>query len=145
MFGRPNHRQLLARLAAFGALAYGCTEPIAPVPLPDGAREFTPEPVFRQWWGEMEVCSGERGSFDAVRWYVVSGEIPFAVKGVPYPVVGYWDPKNNRIVLLEYLPNQRAPVIRHEALHAIIRRTDHPALYFAERCGATIGGPDSPD
>ena len=126
-------------------LALTCAEPTSPVSLPDSAREFTPEPVFREWWAQMEVCSAERASFDAVRWYVVPGEEPFHVPGIDYPVVGYWDPTANRIVLLQFLPNQRAPVIRHEALHAIIRRTDHPAVFFQQRCASTIDGPDSPD
>lgn len=122
-----------------------CREPLGPVPLPNGAEPFVPEAVYREWWAQMEHCSRESASFDDVRWYVVRGEEPFRVQGVDYPVVGYWDPQANRIVLLEYLTNQRAPIIRHEALHAILRRTDHPPEYFVDRCGATIGGPDSPD
>jgi hypothetical protein len=122
-----------------------CSDAAAPAPLPPDAREFTPEPVYRDWWQQMERCSGRSAPFDAVRWYVVPGEAPFRVAGIPYPVIGYWDQRANHIVLLEYLPTQRAPVIRHEALHAILRRTDHPPRYFEELCGAAIGGPDSPD
>src|SRR5262245_2340092 len=120
-----------------------CHDSLAPLP-PD-AREFVPESVYRQWWAQMEQCSGLRARFDDVRWYIVPGEEPFAAPGIRYPVLGYWDRRGNRIVLLEFLPNQRAPVIRHEALHAILGRTDHPPLYFEQLCGETIGGPDSPD
>jgi hypothetical protein len=128
---------------AIGAIA--CHDVISPTPLPPGAREFTPEAVYREWWRQMEECSGMTAPFDDVEWYVVPGEEPFRVEGVDYPVVGYWDPRDNRIVLLEYLPNQRAPTIRHEALHAILHRTDHPPEFFRDRCGAVIGGPDSPN
>ncbi len=138
-------RWVVAPTVVLAGWLSGCRDPLAPVPLPDGAVAFTPEAVYRDWWAQMEVCSGVSASFDDVHWYVVRGEVPFRVKGVDYPVVGYWDPQANRIVLLEYLPNQRAPVIRHEALHAILRRTDHPSEYFVDRCGAVIGGPDSPD
>ena len=62
-----------------------------------------------------------------------------------YDVVGYWDPADNRIVLLQFLPDRRASYIRHEALHAIIRRVDHPDEYFVRRCLNVIHGPENPD
>lgn len=131
--------------SALLASSVACSDAIGPTPLPAHAQQFTPEPVFREWWQQMEDCSGMQASFDAVRWYVVPGEEAFYVQGVDYPVVGYWDKYDNKIVLLQYLPNERAPVIRHESLHAILHRTDHPALYFVEKCGGAIDGPDSPD
>lgn len=142
---RLRMRRATASIILSGASLGACHDPSAPTPLPPGAEAFVPETVYREWWQQMEICSGTKAPFDSVRWYVVRGEEPFRVRGIDYPVVGYWDPQNNHIVLLEYLVSQRAPVIRHESLHAIIRRTDHPPLYFEERCGATIGGPDSPD
>jgi hypothetical protein len=93
----------------------------------------------------MEACAGRAAPFDAVTWYLVPGETPFRVPRHAQPVLGYWDPADNRIVLLEFLPERRAPYIRHEALHAILGRTDHPAAYFDTRCGATIHGPENPD
>jgi hypothetical protein len=127
----------LALLA--GALA--CDRATAPIPpLPPGARVFTPEPVFREWWAQMEGCSGRTGSFDAVTWYVVPGEDPFPAPGVGQPVHGYWHPSDNRIVLLEWVPS-RSSLVRHEALHAILRRSDHPEEYFVAKCGAVINAP----
>jgi hypothetical protein len=132
-----------ASIAAATALALlSCSDPVTP--LPDSAREFVPETVYRVWWREMEECAGRTASFDEVRWYVVPGEEPFQVAGLDRPVVGYWDPHGNRIVVLQFLPNQRAPIIRHEALHAILRTTDHPPEFFVDRCGAVIDSPDSP-
>jgi hypothetical protein len=130
-------------VAATTLIVPSCTNPVTP--LPDTAAEFVPETVYREWWHQMEECSGRTASFDDVRWYVVPGEEPFHVAGVDHAVVAYWDPRGNRIVVLQYLPNQRAPTIRHEALHAILRRTDHPPEFFVDRCGAVIDSPDSPD
>lgn len=136
-----------ARVASFVVattlMAPACSEPVTP--LPDTAKEFFPEAVYREWWHQMEECSGRTASFDDVRWYFVPGEVPFHVAGVDHAVVGYWDPHGNKIVVLQYLPNQRAPTIRHESLHAILRRTDHPPEFFVDRCGAVIDSPDSPD
>ncbi|MDP1857906.1 MAG: hypothetical protein Q8K82_04510 [Gemmatimonadaceae bacterium] len=137
------------RLATVAALAValltscrGSTEPLA---LPPGSFQFQPEPVFRAWWAQMEACSGRKASFDAVTWYAIPGDTPFRVPGHDYDVVGYWDPADNRIVLLQFLPDRRASYIRHEALHAIIRRVDHPDEYFVRRCLRVIHGPENPD
>lgn len=126
-------------------LALGsCADETGPLPLPRGARRFTPDAVYRAWWHEMELCADRSGDFAAVSWYLYPGETPFRVPGHANPVLGYWDPADNRIVLLEFLPERRAPYIRHEALHAILRRIDHPAEYFQRRCGAVIDGPETP-
>jgi hypothetical protein len=107
--------------------------------------QFFPEPVYRQWWAQMEQCSGRTALYDAVTWYVVPGEVPFRVPNHAQPVLGYWDPGDNRIVLLQYLPDRRAPTVRHEALHAITRTLGHPAELFVTKCGAVIDGPENPD
>ncbi len=125
-------------------VAAGCKEPLEAVSLPPNAFEFTPEPVYRAWWAQIEQCAGRGSDFDAVRWYAVPGEVPFRVPTHSRPVYGYWDAVANHVVLLQYLPNRRAPIIRHEALHAIIKRTDHPREYFVQRCGDVIDGPESP-
>jgi hypothetical protein len=135
-----------ARVVAVALLLLtGCKETLVPLPLPEGSRPFVPEPVFRAWWAQMEACSGKSAPFDRVTWYVVPGEVPFRVPNHPQPVVGYWDPADNRIVVLQFLPNRRAPLIRHEALHAITKRLDHPDEYFVEKCGAVIDGPENPN
>jgi hypothetical protein len=122
-----------------------CGDAVAPLPLPPGSQQFTPEPVVRAWWAQIEQCSGKHASYDLVTWYVVPGEEPFHVPHHAQPVLGYWDPADNRIVLLQFLPERRAPTVRHEALHAITRALGHPPEYFVEKCGATIMGPENPD
>jgi hypothetical protein len=127
-----------ALLACLGGLL-ACAEPTAP-PLPPGARPFTPEDVYREWWSQIERCSGLTRRFEAVSWYVVPGEDPFMAPGVDQPVIGYWTLGGNRIVLLEWVPN-RSALVRHEVLHALLQRPDHPSKYFVDRCGAVINGP----
>jgi hypothetical protein len=51
-----------------------------------------------------------------------------------------WHPSDNRIVLLEWVPS-RSSLVRHEALHAILGRGDHPDEYFVASCGAVINAP----
>ncbi|MBK6457073.1 MAG: hypothetical protein IPF87_13530 [Gemmatimonadetes bacterium] len=136
---RPARGLLLAVLATVS-----CSDRLVPLPLPEGSRQFLPEPVYRAWWAQMEACAGKRASFDAVSWYVIPGEEPIAIPHHPLRALGYWDPGDNRIVLLQFLPDRRAPVVRHEALHAITRRIDHPPEYFVTRCGAVIVGPENP-
>jgi hypothetical protein len=135
---------IAACLALCFALPAACREGLEPLPLPPGARPFAPEAVYRGWWREMESCSGRTARFDDVSWYLIPGEEPFRVPKHDYLVVGYWDAAVNRIVLLEILPARRAPYIRHEMLHAILRSVFHPVEYFETRCGAVIDGPESP-
>jgi hypothetical protein len=135
-----RHRSTLV-VAALALLGGACEEVTAPeLSLPLGARRFTPEPIFREWWAQVEACAGRQASFDAVSWYVVPGEVPFEAPGVPHPVLGYWHAADNRIVLLEWVPN-RTSLVRHEALHAILQRADHPEEYFEERCAEVIDAP----
>ena len=135
------HRSTLVVAALALSLSGACEDPTASeLLLPAGATRFTPEPIFREWWAQVEACAGRQASFDAVSWWVVPGEVPFDAPGVPHPVLGYWHPADNRIVLLEWVPN-RTSLVRHEALHAILRRADHPHEYFETRCGAMIEAP----
>jgi hypothetical protein len=121
------------------ALAFSaCIEVVAP--LPEGASPFTPGPVYREWWRQVEECSGKTGDFDAVSWYVVPGDIPFRIPTIDKPLLGYWNSATNRIVLLEWVPSA-TELVRHEMLHALLRRADHPYEYFEQRCGELIRGP----
>ncbi len=138
-FGIRTGRLLLT------AVLVSCSDTLVPLPLPPGSQRFVPESVFRAWWAQMEACSGKSAPFDRVTWYVVPGEEPFHVPNHAQPVLGYWDPADNRIVLLQYLPERRAPTVRHEALHAITRTLGHPDEYFVLKCGAVIDGPENPD
>lgn len=122
---------------------YACAAQTDPSPLPADARPFTPEPIYREWWSQMEACSGLSKSYESVSWYVVPGEDPFVAPSLGKQVLGYWQRRGNRIVLLEYVPS-RTELVRHEMLHALLQRGDHPRAYFVDRCGAVINGPGLP-
>jgi hypothetical protein len=127
-------------LLLVGALACSSVEPTA---LPDDARRFTPEPIFESWWQQIEECSARTADFSLIEWYVVPGEDPFIAPPLGREVLGYWDGSADRIVLLEYVEN-RSALVRHEILHAVLRRGDHPPRYFQTLCGSVINGPGLP-
>ena len=91
--------------------------------------------LWRQLWRDVEACSGVKGSYAAVSWYVVPGGSSFLWQG--QEVAGLWTSSGNRIVLAE-LSVARYDVVRHEMLHAVLEVDGHPAEYFVERCGAWI-------
>jgi hypothetical protein len=103
-------------------------------PLPDNATQFSPPAVYTRWWAMTEACSGHSGDFEAIRWYRVPGAA-IHLNGVL--VGGYWDSRGNRIVLPEQQV-ENASAVRHEMLHAIIRKRGHPRDAFLEACASIV-------
>jgi hypothetical protein len=125
----------MRRLALLLPLLAGCDSPTAPA-LPTGAERFTPPAVYREWWDLAQACSGLSGDLSRVAWYRVEGvsEVPL---GDGTMVNGYWHPVGNRIVLAAdaQLDGQ---LVRHEMLHALLGRDDHPREAFIGRCAGTV-------
>jgi hypothetical protein len=111
-----------------------CDAPTASVP--DGARRFAPPDVYRQWWALTQSCSGLRGNFDAISWYVVEGAAT-----VPGPggqrFEGVFQLGANRIVLAGAAQHS-GDLVRHEMLHALLRGDGHPRQAFVARCGNVV-------
>lgn len=84
---------------------------------------------FREWYKEIEACSGIRGDFDAIRFYTMKD---ITVDGVPYN--GYWNEVGNTIVLRTDML-ERPRVVKHEEMHALLRTTKHPTEFFNGVCG----------
>ena len=106
-------------------------------PLPKGALPLDPPPViYSVYWSEVEQCAGQNGDFAGTRFYYVPGDGGFPVGGSA-DVVGVWQPETNSITLAQYVMDNPL-VVRHEMLHAILKRTDHPAQYFADQCAALV-------
>lgn len=107
--------------AALGPANRGNADPAA-VPL-----EVTSE--MRQWWTEVEGCSGLRGDIDRVTFYVVPNALgvrtangsvkPATTLGTSITVAGR--------------AAKSAPILRHEMLHAMGAVGHDPK--YAERCG----------
>lgn len=105
-------------------------------PLPDRAVRFAPPVEYQEWWARTESCAGRRNHPEALVWYVVPEVSAFwTPQG---PVVGRWTRGSDgaRIVIAgAYLGDEL--VVRHEMLHALLDRGDHPQEVFAEQCRLT--------
>ena len=124
---------LLATLAACRDVSLAA----APTPpaLPDGAQELTPLATYAQWWQDTEDCAGLRGDLSRVTWFVVPNRTSFRYQDASYD--GYWWNGVHWILLAGDKVNDAA-IVRHEMLHELLGRGDHPALYFQQRCAAVV-------
>lgn len=115
-------------------LLSGCESPTAP--LPTGAQRFAPPDVYHQWWALTEACSGIRGDLAMISWYEVPG-----AESIPAPrgqtQQGEWESSGNRIVLAGK-SRLEGDLVRHEMLHALLRRGAHPRQSFVGRCGNVV-------
>src|SRR6476620_4142025 len=104
------------------------------------AVSFQPPPVYARWWSMVESCSGLQGPLSDVSLYQVPGSGTVSYSGDE--VAGYRALNNNRIVLGgEAILD--GSVVRHEMLHALVRKASgHPREYFLQRCaGLVVCGP----
>jgi hypothetical protein len=124
----------IAFSAALVLAAARCSSPTDS--LPSGAVAFSPPAIYETWWGEVEQCSGKTGDFAAISWYYVRGQGDFTVGSNP-DIVGVWQAFNHSITLSQSVW-ENADVVRHEELHAILQRGDHPAEYFVQKCGSIV-------
>ena len=104
-------------------------------PGPLGSRIDPVPQEYRQWWQEMEDCSGRRRNFDEIGWF----QFP---EGASYSLcdegcLGFYDGYRNRIHIRDDLILLRW-VVGHEIVHALIDNSgdnsghSNPAF---ERCG----------
>jgi hypothetical protein len=116
-----------------GALLGGCDQSAL---APQGAVAMSPPAVYEQWWQRVVSCAGvSRTSYSAIRWYVVPGVTSFADPARQgHRDHGLWvDAMPPRIYLAEGVSQQDRHV-RHEMMHAALRRTTHDPDYFGPRC-----------
>lgn len=112
-----------------------CVFPVDP-PLPPQAIAMEPLAQYRFWWDVTAQCAGTSRSFDEVRWYVVPGVSTFHAGDDD--AVGAYYGVGHKIVLAEWATTVPG-VVRHEMLHAILRRRgEHPAEYFRVRCAGLV-------
>lgn len=124
----------IAFSAALVFAAARCSSPTES--LPSGAVPLDPPAIYATWWGEVEQCSGKTGEFAAISWYYIPGQGDFSVGSNP-DIVGYWQPSHHSITLAQSVW-ENAEVVRHEELHAILQRGDHPPEYFVQKCGNLV-------
>ena len=122
----------IAFSAALVFAAARCSSPTDP--LPTGAVSFGPPAIYETWWHQVEQCSGKTGEYAAISWYYVPGQGDFSVGSNP-DIVGVWQASHHSITLAQSVW-EIAEVVRHEELHAILQRGDHPAEYFVQKGGS---------
>lgn len=119
----------------FGALSLVACEALTGPPFPTDAVRYKPLEVYAEWWRVVEACSGTHGSLGAVRWYRASqSSIALSTER---DAVASWTPNGNRIVVSSDLIGTGG-VVRHEMLHALLRRGGHPSEYFLRRCSGVV-------
>ena len=127
------------RLVALVSLAAGslaCRDIVYREPtLPAGAEPFEPPAAYAEWWHQTEACSGREGDFRRVRWFVVPNADYFVVDGRHYE--GMWYSHFHYIALASAYVSYGL-VVRHEMLHDLLDRVDHPPEYFRDRCGGLV-------
>ena len=114
-----------------GLVIFACTRPIPP--------ESVARPVARPdsavaWWQALEACSGKSGDLAAVTWLSVRGYV-VVIDGLGYD--GFWLQDRNAVVFGEdrlSTANRAGHLIRHELLHALLQRGDHPTEFFGRKC-----------
>ncbi len=102
--------------------------------LPANAERFAPPAVYARWWAMTEACSGRSGDLGAVQWYRMPGS-QFIYRG--QPAGGYTSRYTRRIALAEQ-GIERGPIVRHEMLHALLRRGGHPRSQFLGACASLL-------
>jgi hypothetical protein len=102
---------------------------------PSDAQEFSPPAVYATWWNMTQACSGLTGSLGAVTWYKTSERLHDVRTGDE--IGGYWSSNGNRIVLTTAVMLEGGGV-RHEMLHALVKKGGHPRNEFLGRCLGTV-------
>lgn len=101
---------------------------------PSDAQQFSPPDVYSTWWKMTEACSGLTGSLGNVTWFETNQRL---YTGSGEQAAGYWNSYTNRIVLTTAIKLDGGSV-RHEMLHALLRKDGHPRNQFLGRCAGTV-------
>ncbi|HJQ12002.1 MAG TPA: hypothetical protein VJ840_13315 [Gemmatimonadaceae bacterium] len=103
--------------------------------LPTDAKEFSPPSVYSTWWNMTQACSGSTGSLGAVTWFKTDKPLHNSETGES--INGYWSASSNRIVLTTSAMLDGG-IVRHEMLHALVRKPGHPRDQFLGKCAGTV-------
>lgn len=110
-----------------------CGDLFGPSPLDDTV-PLDPIPAqYWGWWDLVEQCSGIEGDLNDIRW-LISGEN--SIPGTD-GAAGVWLSSSNSIVLISGM-ELRGEVVRHEMLHALLRRGGHPRSAFIVGCAGIV-------
>ena len=136
MVSRPRPRVPRALIVAAFTLIGACSSFT-----PANDRAFTPPAEYRAWFEKTQACSGLKGDYDRIQWYVIPGT-EFDCPGGK--CVGRWNTDHTIYISESWTENEM--VVRHEMLHDLIGRPGHPDPPFGNPCPltwATWHGDDS--
>lgn len=124
----------LGRHATTAIALLGCRTLVDP-PLPSGAQAYAPPATYSKWWQMVEECSGRHRPLAGVSWF----SVPTAALASRRTgeVDGYWSAASNRIVIDDRFLLSGG-LVRHEMLHSLMVRGDHPRDDFLGRCGGIV-------
>jgi hypothetical protein len=140
MPARTSPIRLIIAVAAAVVSSVSCrdfvaTPAFAAPALPAGAEALIPPSTYAEWWRATEQCAGRVGALSRVRWFSVPGRTSFAYLDGQYD--GYWWDDVHWIILAgDKVDN--GMIVRHEMLHELLGRGDHPPAFFQERCAAVV-------
>ena len=123
----------------FHPLASGDADPANPLER-YATVEFSPDtlPYYREWWSDMERCSGLTGEFVAVRWFMLRDSLALTFQSAGRAAAATWVQESNAILLTQVrLFDQH--IVSHEMLHALLQQRGHPAAF--DTCGIRLGAP----
>lgn len=108
--------------------------PVAP-DLPAGAEALEAPADYAAWWAATERCAGLSGDLSRISWFAIPGRTSFMYQDGQYD--GYWW-KGVHWILLAGDKVQNGLIVRHEMLHDLLGRGDHPAEWFQQRCAGVV-------
>jgi hypothetical protein len=124
--------------AALVALVSSCsaTDAVSPAtpPLPPGAEALQALAPYGSWWSDVENCSGKRADMARIAWFIVPNEDHFVYRGKSFD--GYWWSTHWVVLASPFVDD--AAIVRHEMLHDLLNRGDHPAEFFQRRCAGVV-------
>ena len=106
---------LLLALAATSA-CYSIVGPDETLP-PDAVRT-EPLAEYELWYSQMELCTGETGSYGAVRWFEVPYNRWWDPIGEQY-AIGTWRAPHDIYLSVGELANEK--LVKHEIVHDLLR------------------------
>ncbi len=113
----------------FSALAFllvaACESPVM-----SDVHPYDAPPIYRQWYAELEACSGLKGDFDAIRFFTAE-----SITEGGEQRRGYWTPRHKITLQDNMVEPVFAWLIKHEMMHDLLNSGAHPAHYFDGACG----------
>ena len=132
---RPSRRLRLACLCLLLAGTTACAAPrVAGAPLAPVGRSWAvpTQGLYQEWLEKTVACSVKQGRMTDVNFYAVDAP-GGAIELTGEMAHAWWVREGNRI----YLPASALGeewLVRHEMLHALLKRGSHPADTFVKAC-----------